>query len=81
MPDSRHSQHLARGLDKRTFKHMLNSFILSFNKCLLSIYLTSSVLGAGDTVEYKIDQTPAFSEFTFYSVEWQDKGMYECMNE
>ena len=50
-----------KGLDKRTFKHMLNSFILSFNKCLLSIYLTSSVLGAGDTVEYKIDQTLSVS--------------------
>ena len=39
-----------------------------------------SILGAGDTMGYKIDQISAFSEFTFYSVEWQDKGMYECMN-
>ena len=41
----------------------------------------SSVLEVGDTMGHKIDQTPAFSEFAFYSVEWQDKGMYECMNE
>ena len=30
--------------DKRTFKHMLNSFIHSFNKCLLSIYYGLDIL-------------------------------------
>lgn len=62
-------------------RHSKTSWTHSFNKCLLSIYFMSSVLEVGDTMGHKIDQTPAFSEFVFYSVEWQDKGMYECMNE
>lgn len=73
-------QHLARGLDKRTFKHMLSSFILSFNKYLLSIYLTSSVLGAGDTVEYKIGIKPCF-QWVYILFCWMAGQRYVWMNE
>lgn len=67
--------HLAKGLaNSQTFVE----FIYSTNICWASIFVPGAVIGPGETMGNKVDQ--AFSEFTFYSVDWLAEGMYEWMN-
>lgn len=39
--------------------------------------MSVTIIGAGKTMENNIDQISVFGEFTFYSVDLLDEGMYE----